>query len=74
MQQWEYLFLATAVAGGILRPYTVDGEELEHWRKSPPVNEYVKQLGEQGWEMINHAYPSCGSYPTMVFKRPKGGH
>jgi hypothetical protein len=71
--EWEYLFLTTGVAGGILRPHTQDGRELDNWRKSPPVYEYVHELGAQGWEMVNHSFPSCGSYPSMVFKRPKEG-
>lgn len=71
MQKWEYLFLSTGVAGGILRPYYQNDEELPNWKKGPPVHQYVQELGEQGWEMVSHAYPSCGSYPTMAFKRPK---
>jgi hypothetical protein len=69
--QWDYLFLSSCVAGGILRPHVENDQELPHWRKGPSLHEYVQQLGDQGWEMVSHSYPSCGSYPTLVFKRPK---
>lgn len=61
MQKWEYL-LVVAMDG---RPRYIHGQELRDWQRGPNILDYLNQLGDQGWELVNF---DSGAY---MFKRPK---
>jgi len=73
MQQWEYLFVETALDKGTWRPYTVNGKELPNWKNGPRYQDYANQLGEQGWELV--AAPvyvrDVNIWKDLVFRRSK---
>jgi hypothetical protein len=48
--RWEYREILFRDYGG-LRPRFVDGEEQEGWKRLPVIQEYLNQLGEEGWEL-----------------------
>jgi len=61
MQQWEYLIVDHRYGGQIIS----DGKPLE----SKDIYQYLKQLGEQGWEMVGLGTAAGGT--RYAFKRPK---
>jgi len=50
MQKWEYLILGTNL-GGYSRP-SVNEENGEHLKTQKDLNDYLRELGEKGWELV----------------------
>lgn len=77
-QQWEHLTFTAAYSGsdflGVVKMY--DDQELPDWKnKKWYVYHALKQLGEQGWELITVMWRKTGETTyadsTYYFKRPK---
>jgi hypothetical protein len=49
-QKWDYLRLVTDDYGKRVR-YSND-EELANWKDGPSVSEYLRQVGNEGWELV----------------------
>ena len=49
-QRWEYLRLVTDDYGKKVR-YSND-EELANWKSGPSVSEHLRQVGNEGWELV----------------------
>jgi hypothetical protein len=65
MQKWEYIFIYNDVVGrpvGRGEIININGEKLKN--KLEPY-EYIKKLGEEGWELVSM------SSNWLAFKRPK---
>lgn len=81
MQKWEYLSVIAEYPAGLLdsktnyheyKPKFINGQEQKDWKRGSTIDEYMKNLGEQGWELISFTTPVYGVMPIMmVFKRPK---
>lgn len=67
--QWEYREVVFREFRG-WRPRYVDGRERWDWKDAPTILEYLRQAGEEGWELVSvgevHNYQK-----TAYFKRPK---
>ena len=64
MQKWEYLW---TVIPGSLKKIKVSGQKI-------PVEDYLNELGMQGWELVavEQGFPGSGlSDYILFFKRPK---
>jgi hypothetical protein len=50
------------------RPRYVDGRERWDWKDAPTILEYLRQAGEEGWELVSvgevHNYPEDGLLQT----------
>lgn len=55
-QRFEYLRLVTDDYGKKIR-YSND-EELADWKSGPSVSEYLRQIGDLGWELVAVAMKS----------------
>jgi len=55
MQKWEYLFLVASWHDD-WKIETANGANIQNWEYGPTMYEYLNQLGEQGWEIINTHY------------------
>lgn len=72
MQKWEYkqFMITVAERNGRLLLYSINGQQPPNWSKGPTIDEYLSQLGTEGWELVavtsgSQAYNNC-----YVFKRP----
>lgn len=77
MQKWEYLRVHGTFMNNMWIAHSVNGQEIgekNNWlttissgslKKHPNLDDFINELGEQGWEMVNY---SSGFY---LFKRPK---
>jgi len=64
MQKWEYYW---TVIPGSLKKIKVSGQKI-------PVEDYLNDLGMQGWELVavEQSFPGSGiSDYILFFKRPK---
>ncbi len=57
------------------RPRYVDGVEAAEWMAGPLLQDYLNEMGAQGWEVAGAAsghplYGSADAY-QVIFKRPK---
>ena len=70
MTKWEYLIIQPSEHRNVDKPWTVNGRELRNWKKGPDIYDYINQLGDEGWELVNVA---SAAYIGMryCFKRPK---
>ena len=50
-QRWEYLRLITDDYGKKVR-YS-NGEELPNWKSGSSVSEYLRQVGNEEWELVS---------------------
>ena len=50
--QWEYLEVVFRDYRG-WKPMQENGRELGSWKTAPTIQDYLKQLGDAGWEMVN---------------------
>jgi len=68
-QQWQYVVITFYDYGG-WKPRFQDGKELSGWKTLPDMPDYIKLLGESGWEL---AGTSNGRRRELIafFKRPK---
>ena len=70
MTKWEYLQVIPSYRKNTLRPTWVNGEMLPDWASEPQFFDYLKQLGDQGWELVTVVKVSTNP-GTYYFKRPK---
>ena len=64
-QKWEYLTIETAYVEGETKPSLINENKIKDWRKGPIMFDYMKKLGNDGWELVTQE-----SY-EYIFKRPK---
>ena len=64
MQQWEYLFLGLVMTGWI-----ANGQDIVP--QPQDIYQYINQLGDQGWELVNLAVVPTTGGPVYAFKRLK---
>jgi hypothetical protein len=66
---WEYREVVFREFRG-WRPRYVDGRERWDWKDAPAILDYLRQAGEEGWELVSvgevHNFQK-----TAYFKRPK---
>ena len=67
--QWEYREVIFREFRG-WRPRYIDGHERWDWKEAPLMLDYLRQAGDEGWELVSvgevHNYQK-----TAYFKRPK---
>ena len=67
--QWEYREVIFREFRG-WRPRYIDGSERWDWKEAPTMFDYLRQTGDEGWELVSvgeaHNYQK-----TAYFKRPK---
>lgn len=67
--QWEYREVIFREFHG-WRPRYIDGHERWDWKEAPLMLDYLRQAGNEGWELVSvgevHNYQK-----TAYFKRPK---
>lgn len=67
--QWEYREVIFREFRG-WRPRYIDGRERWDWKEAPLMLDYLRQAGDEGWELVSvgevHKYQK-----TAYFKRPK---
>jgi hypothetical protein len=83
--RWEYLFVSCEW-GEVWRPRYVNQQEQAEWEIGPTMDQFARQLGEQGWELVSFAPVTLvggkgdlsgltieTNYSTieMAFKRPR---
>lgn len=64
---WEYMSVRFRDYRG-WRPRHVNGSELSGWKKGPLIEEYLNELGQDGWEMVG-IVSSGRSERDAYFKR-----
>jgi len=72
MQTWEYLTVQLGTFGiknDRLAVQFLNGQELRDW-KSVPLNQFLNQLGGNGWEISGTLSSSNGTINYLIFKRP----
>jgi hypothetical protein len=72
MQTWEYLTVQLGTYGiknDKLAVQYLNGQELRDW-KNVPLNQFLNQLGGNGWEMTGTLSSSSGTINYLIFKRP----
>jgi hypothetical protein len=67
MQKWEYLSAYLSLSFEH-RGLTIAASNDQILRDKPKLDDWLKKLGEQGWELVGHT--ATGSYLTCIFKRP----
>lgn len=50
-QVWEYRIVSFQDYKGY-RPRYIDGAEFKDWMNGPLIHEYLKNMAEQGWELV----------------------
>jgi hypothetical protein len=50
--RWEYRVASFQHYHGCRLRY-VDGVEAAHWERAPLLHEYLRQMAEQGWELVS---------------------
>ena len=81
MQKWEYLHLTIAYADssyGVGTVKYIDGREIQNWKQTGYLPNFLNELGEQGWELVEVIWRMKGSShgstnidPIYILKRPK---
>jgi hypothetical protein len=73
-EAWEYQLVSCQDYKG-WRPRYIDGREIPDWMESPPLSEYLTQMGDQGWELISACSGEkmfgLGDKYQLYFKRKK---
>ncbi len=46
------------------KPRFVDRQELPNWQEGPEIVDYVKQMANEGWELVVH-----GAGHEFIFER-----
>ena len=69
LPQWDYLEVLFRDYRG-WRTHTVNGRELGNWKTSATLVDYVKQLGDEGWEMVSMS-DERHNQKEAYFKRPR---
>ena len=57
-----------------LRVQTIDGQKVDDWERGPTLYETMRQLGEEGWELIQaplDTAPAGNVSFFLIFKRSK---
>ena len=67
---WKYMSVRFRDYRG-WRPRYVNGSELSGWKNGPLIEEYLNQLGQDGWEMVG-IVSSGRSERDAYFKRAAG--
>jgi len=72
MQKWEYLFLEASPYpfGDRLINLYVNGQELRDWKEGS-LHQFVNQLGDEGWELVDLHHDPKYDHNYLIFKRPK---
>ena len=68
--QWEYREVVFREYRG-WRPRLVNGRESSTWKDAPLIHDYLKQVGDEGWELVSMGDP-YHNQKEAYFKRPKG--
>lgn len=65
---WDYLTVSArwGGAGNLLRPHMVNGKALAEWATELPLSDYIRRLGEQGWELVSEWYDPNSSTAAGV--------
>jgi hypothetical protein len=76
MQKWEYLDLTAQFYSRNGVHCFINGQNVPNPQTIPNLYQYINQLGEDGWELVNSYGERASSlttsrYQTWVFKRPK---
>jgi hypothetical protein len=75
MQKWEYLSISVALnkQGDITLIFSNYLPDLRFPKrlKWPDFVEYLNELGEEGWEMVNVYLQKVENSPAFYFKRPR---
>ena len=53
MQKWEYLFVTAYVADGNWHPRYLNAIEVQDWDKGQTLQEYINDVGNEGWELVS---------------------
>ncbi len=65
MPKWEYMTVMLGLNGkGLTVPHQVNQQELPNWSKGPPIEVFLNQLGDQGWELF-------AVHGWLYLRRPK---
>lgn len=68
-EAWEYLTVVLGDHHG-LRPKSLNGQPLEHWKSQPIISDFLTVVGRYGWEMVGIVERGCGEMEAY-FKRPQ---
>ena len=72
---WEYKVVSFQEYRG-WRPRYVNGSELTNWMENPLLDDYLVQMGEEGWELATASSGErlygLSDKHQLYFKRPKG--
>ena len=86
MQKWEYLFVVANWENDNWRIRYINGKEVANWKNGNTIYDYSNKIGDEGWELVVAPYAltatldlsaidgyklNSGSYPRLIFKRPK---
>ena len=85
MTSWEYLFVRVDETNGVWKPSIVNREELVDWKNGPLVEQFIMNMGDEGWELVSFCpvYVDTRYGPVIlyggvkvdwiqvIFKRPK---
>ena len=52
------------------RPRQVDGREQSNWKEAPVIFDYLRQAGDDGWELVSLG-EERNYQKTAYLKRPK---
>jgi hypothetical protein len=68
MQKWEHLSVvfSTDGVGKTMWARFINNQELTDWKNGPTMQDYIRQLGEEGWELV-----TIETGGLFWFKRPK---
>jgi len=64
MQQWEYLFIGLTITG-----WLANGQDIDPQPQN--IYQYLNQLGDQEWELVNVTVAPTTGGSIYAFKRPK---
>lgn len=67
--EWEYMEVVFRDYRG-WRPRLINGRESSGWKSAPPIVDYLKQLGAEGWELVAMSNP-VHNEKEAYFKRQK---
>lgn len=65
---WEYQEVVFREFRG-WRPRLVDGVEQRNWKQAPVIVDYLRAMGQAGWELVSLS-PEQHFQKTAYFKRP----
>jgi hypothetical protein len=70
MQKWEYLSLVADLdSKHYWHPKVIDGKEIENWEKGADLSQYIKQLGDEGWELISEHLDNLVHYKQWEYMK-----